>query len=248
MNIRSIYFFLFILAVSCKKDNALTFEQITFNGNICAYCPEIKITVPKALGDAKIDEVINSAIKEELIYVLNFDDEQKATDIKSAIDSFTNTYTDLKSQFAEEATPWQVEVTALVCYEDDNILTIKIDSYLFTGGAHGYNTRNYLNFNKLTAEELNIDALFKPNTDFTAYADFKFRLQEGIPMEANINSTGFMFAAEIFYLPKDIGYTPEGIQLFYEQYEITSYADGPIILTIPYLELEKYLVYPPKKK
>ena len=246
MKIRFVCFFLILLTFGCKKDNALTFEPISYNGNTCESCPEIKITVPKALGSAQIDKVINNAIKEELIYLLNFNDELNASDIESAIRSFTKGYTDLKSQFAEEATPWEAAVNAVVSYEDKNIVTIKIDSYLFTGGAHGYNTTHYLNFDKQKTKELNTEDLFKNNSDFEEYAESKFRIQEGIPTEANINSTGFMFETGLFYLPQNIGYTKDGIQLFYEQYEIASYADGPIILTFPYSELQKYLVYAPK--
>ncbi len=248
MNIRSICLFLIVLAVGCKTDNAITFEPITFDGDTCVDCPKINITIPKAMGDASIEEVINNALKEELIYLLNFDDEQNAFDIKSAIGSFTTAYTKLKSQFAEEATPWEVTVNATVSYEDKNIITIKMNSYLFTGGAHGYNTTHYLNFDKLKAKELNTEHLFKNTPDFEEYAESKFRIQEGIPAEGDINSTGFMFETGSFYLPENIGFTREGLQLFYEQYEIASYADGPIVITFPYAELQAYLAHHPKQK
>ncbi|MEO0900921.1 MAG: DUF3298 domain-containing protein, partial [Bacteroidota bacterium] len=34
----------------------------------------------------------------------------------------------------------------------------------------------------------------------------------------------------LFHLSENIGYVPEGIQLIYNQYEVASYADGPIVL------------------
>ena len=72
-------------------------------------------------------------------------------------------------------------------------------------------------------------------------AEAKFRSQEKIPATQSINSTGFMFDGEAFYLPENIGFTPKGIQLLYNQYEVASYADGPIILTLPYEEVKEYL-------
>lgn len=248
MNIRCVCLFLIVLSFGCTTNNTITFEPISFTGDTCADCPKINIKVPKALGDAPIDQVINTAVKEELIYLLNFDDQQNATDIKSAIGSFTTAYTQLKSQFAEEATPWEVAVTTTISYEDKNIITLQIDSYLFTGGAHGYNTTHYLNFDKLKAIELNTEELFKDFTDFERYAESKFRTQEGLSSDDAINSTGFMFETGTFYLPENIGYTKEGLQLFYEQYEIASYADGPIVLTFPYSELKPYLLYFPAPK
>lgn len=245
MKIRIVCLFLILLPFSCKKDNAITFEPTSYSGDTCGDCPKIKITIPRALGDTKLDESINNAIKEELIYLLNFNEDSNPTDIDTAIRSFVKGSTDLKSQFTDEATPWEVDVTALVSYEDKNIITIKIDSYIFTGGAHGYNTTHYLNFDKLKASELNIEDLFNNNPEFETYAESKFRMQEGIPAKGDINSTGFMFETGSFYLPQNIGYTKEGIQLFYEQYEIASYGDGPIILTFPYSEVKKFLVYAP---
>lgn len=248
MNIRSICLFLTLLALGCKRDNSIALEPVTYTGDTCTDCPNIKITVPNALGDAGIDKAVNTALKEELIYLLNFDDQQNATDINSAIESFITAYTNLKAEFAEEATPWEAAVTAAVSYEDDHFITIKMDSYLFTGGAHGYNTTHYLNFDKLKALELNTDELFKHMPDFESYAESKFRSQQNIPSKADINSTGFMFETGSFYLPENIGYTKEGLQLFYEQYEIASYADGPVVLTFPYAELKPYLVYYPAQK
>jgi len=241
--------FLVLLSISCqKKDYKLTFEPVTYSADACAGCPVINITIPKALEEAKIDSIINNALKEEIIFLLNFNDDSEATNIESAITSFTNGYTDLKSRFAEEATPWEAELTGTLAYEDKNILTIQLDSYLFTGGAHGYSTAHFLNFDKLKAVELDNEDLFKNLADFQDFAETKFRLQEKIPAQGDINSTGFMFEPNAFYLPQNIGHTQEGIQLFYEQYEIASYADGPIVLHIPYSELQDYLVYVPEQK
>ncbi len=185
---------------------------------------------------------------EELIYLLHFNDENEATEIESAISSFAKGYMDLKTLFAEETTPWEATIIGTVSYEDKEIITIKLVSYLFTGGAHGYNTTHFLNFDKRKAIELDTEDLFKNQVNFEEFAESKFRIQENIPKHEDINSTGFMFETGTFYLPQNIGYTQEGILLFYEQYEIASYADGPIVVTIPYIELQKYLVRSPKQE
>ena len=85
--------------------------------------------------------------------------------------------------------------------------------------------------------------LFKDPLEFQSFAEGKFRDQEKIPVNGSINATGFMFEDDKFYLPENIGFTQEGLQLFYEQYEVASYADGPIILTLKFKELEPYLKF-----
>lgn len=246
MNTRIIYWFVLLLCISCKNENELTFEPISFTQNNCGECPVVAITIPNAIENNTIDDVVNTALREEVISLINFDEETQIAGIPDAIKSFGFGYQELKEKFAEETTPWEAKITGVVIYEDKTILTIRLDSYLFTGGAHGYSTTRFLNFDKTKAKELKNGDLFKNKLDFEEFAETKFRLQENIPTEQSINTTGFMFETDTFHLPENIGYTKEGLQLFYEPYEIAPYADGPILLTLPYSELTKYLQFSPK--
>ncbi|HBU78322.1 MAG TPA: hypothetical protein DEF18_09490, partial [Muricauda sp.] len=44
-----------------------------------------------------------------------------------------------------------------------------------------------------------------------------------------------------FHLSNNVGYTKDGIQLIYNQYEVASYADGPIVLVLTYNEVNPFL-------
>jgi hypothetical protein len=55
-----------------------------------------------------------------------------------------------------------------------------------------------------------------------------------------------MFEENLFSLPENIGLTAEGIKLHYNQYEVASYADGPIELTLPFPEVKQFLKIPGK--
>ncbi len=57
----------------------------------------------------------------------------------------------------------------------------------------------------------------------------------------SINSTGFWFENDRFYLPESIGLSKTNLLLVYNQYEIASYAGGPVALKIPLEELKEYL-------
>lgn len=241
MKIRIIYIFALLLCLGCGNDYKLTFEQVSFPEDECSDCPAISISIPKALGKAAINASINTALREEVIAILNFDEETAATTIESAITSFREAYFNLKEKYSDESTAWEAKINGLITYEDESIITLKLDSYIFTGGAHGYSTSRFLNFDKKKGQELTNEELFKNEEKFLELAEAKFRLQEHIPATKAINSTGFMFNRDTFYLPENIGYTKDGLQLFYEQYEIASYADGPITLTIPYTEIEKFV-------
>lgn len=232
---------LFLVILGCETETAMTFAPLTIEKGDCADCTKVAITVPKALGETKMAETVNTAIREEIVSLLHFDDALAVSDVESAIASFTGGYEGIKDKFMEAAMPWEASITGTVSYEDTSILTIKMDSYLYTGGAHGYGEVRYLNFNKTVALEIDNEALFTDLEGFTKLAEKTFRTQEEIPTDAPINSTGFMFETEAFHLPESIGYTPKGIELFYAPYEIASYADGPIVLTLPFERCLPYL-------
>jgi hypothetical protein len=137
--------------------------------------------------------------------------------------------------------PWEAKVNGTIIFENKDVLTIKLESYIYTGGAHGYGTNRFLNFDKIKEVELDRQELFKNEDEFKTFTETIFRKQENVPADATINSTGFMFETENFYLPENIGYTDKGLLLFYEPYEIASFADGPIILTILYNDANKFL-------
>ncbi|KAA2219476.1 DUF3298 and DUF4163 domain-containing protein [Maribacter flavus] len=239
---RLLSLFLFsLIFMGCKNDNSLVFEPSNFGNEPCANCASVSISIPKAIGNKKLDETINTALREEIIFILKYDDAVDAGSIDMAIKSFQNEFAKLKEKFPEESTQWEASINGEVSFENERMLTIRLDYYLFTGGAHGYGSTRFLNFDKTKATELNNEELFKDILDFEGYAEAKFREQEGISSTASINSTGFMFEEDMFYLPENMGFTNEGLQLFYEQYEVASYADGPIILTFPFEEIQKFL-------
>ncbi|MBT9187202.1 DUF3298 and DUF4163 domain-containing protein [Zobellia russellii] len=235
------YIILFLALVGCQNENKLTFETLKLDETRCSECPSVEINIPKAIEDSKIATNINNAINEEIIETLNYDDELEATTIKDAVESFSNGYWELKKLYPEEATSWEAKIEGSVSYEDADFLTVELNSYIFTGGAHGYSSQHFLNFDKNKGKELENWEIFKDREDFEKFAEEKFRNQEHIPLDGPINSTGFMFERDMFYLPENIGFTEEGIKLLYNPYEVASYADGPIVLTLSFADAKPYL-------
>ena len=232
---------LFILSLlGCENDAKLTFGTFKLSNESCKTCPQVEILVPEALDEGTISETINIALREEVIALLSFEEEAEIDSVSNAVESFSNGFKELKEKFQDEVL-WEAKINGDVVYEDANMLTLVINAYIFTGGAHGYSSTSFLNFDKIKATELENWELFEDEDGFTHFAESKFRIQEKIPQDENINFTGFMFDGDTFHLAENMGYTPEGIQLVYNQYEVASYADGPIVLTIPFSEANKYL-------
>lgn len=235
--------FLLLLNIGCDKDHKLTFERLQIKNTKCQGCPKIEINVPHAIDDTPIATSINTALREEIIYILKFEEDQDVDSIEKAMDSFTKNYQELQNRFIDETVAWEADIKASVTYEDERLLTLKLDVYSFTGGAHGYGSTIFLNFDKKKAIELENHQLFKDSDGFQKLAEAAFRQQEGIAKASSINSTGLMFSRDSFHLSENMGYTAEGLQLIYNQYEVASFADGPIVLTLPFRDIGQFLKF-----
>jgi hypothetical protein len=235
--------FLFVLPflLACESESKLTFETIQLDNSSCDDCPQIKITIPKALDDTRIAERINTTINEELIYTLKFEDSLDVATVEEAMQSFTNSYKNFKKEFTDEAIGWEAQADGVVSYENPFMLSLQLDTYIFTGGAHGYGATTFLNFDKGKSIELENYRLFKDLEGFIDFAETQFREAQKVPNNGLINATGFMFSGNVFHLPENLGFTKDGIKLIYNQYEVASYADGPIELLIPFAAANPFL-------
>ena len=134
-------------------------------------------------------------------------------------------------EFPEYNIPWEASVEGELVNETPEVISIKYKLALFTGGAHGYTSITYLNFNPETGDLLTNDEIFKP--EFKDYAEKLFRKKNEIPEDSSINSTGFFFEDDKFQLPQNVGILKNKIVLRYNAYEVASYAEGGIQLEIP---------------
>ncbi|MEM9649805.1 MAG: DUF4163 domain-containing protein [Bacteroidota bacterium] len=235
-----------MLSLGCENSDKLTFEPSQLKGSDCSDCPKIEINLIQALDETALANAINTALEEEVIAILSFDEEETIDNLNKAVSSFHRSYQELKEKFPDETVGWEAKIDAEVVYEDNDMLTIILNAYTFTGGAHGYSSTRLLNFDKINGKEIENWELFDDEEGFRNFAETKFRIQEDIPQDDNINATGFMFEGDTFQLAENLGYAEEGIQMIYNQYEIASYADGPKTMVLPFAEVNKYLKRPNK--
>jgi len=227
---------------ACSSEEKISFVQAEPIQNNCEDCPVIAINLPMAHPETKPEaQQINKALSDFAISILYFTDEDIPDSIPAAMADFNLQYKKLKENFPENIVPWEAKVEGRVSYQNEKFVSFLFDSYVFTGGAHGYGSTSFLNFDLTTGEELTEESLLKNPEEFTAYVETLFRKQNDLKPEDNINSTGFMFEDDAFHLPQSIGFDKQGIILIYNPYEIASYADGQTKIQIPMEEAKPYL-------
>ena len=238
---------LFLVTISCKNEEVilLTFESFSeeYKGNCTDDdCANVTIDYIKLLGEKEVIDKINFTLGNSIIYFLNSNSEKriKATTVPEAANLFIKGYENDKKEFPE-LSPYEAEISISKSLITPKIISVKTEHYTFTGGAHGNSTTNFLNFDPLTGALLTKNSLLKNKKEFTDLAEKLFREKNSIPSSENINSTGFWFENDKFFLPNAIGITESSLLFIYNQYEIASYANGPITLEIPLEIAQQYV-------
>jgi hypothetical protein len=249
MKIQNIVILLFSLTlITCKDEVPLRFSSESFTEeafDICktVSCPEITINYIKAAGDKSTSGNINSEIISYITAALNIGEDSipKAKTIIEAASDFIKVARLHAADFPDMSAEYFAEINISELYYSTELVSIEMHKYLYTGGAHGSGNTFFLNIDPQNGNEIPSKALFKNSIDFKAFAEYKFREAHKISSDESINSTGFSFENDSFYLPNSIGFIETNLIILYNQYEIASYADGPIELKIPLEEVKKYL-------
>lgn len=244
----SISILLLIVAGCQEKESNLTFETKSYTSSTLDFCkenicPEIEIERITAIGNQELADTINNAIEQLLIENLTIDPDEssKISTLEAALENFTTSYRSYKEEFPDASAEYVFTSKSSISSSTDVLLSMSIENYSYWGGAHGYGSTSYLNFDKSTGKTLSINDLIKNQTEFLKLAETKFKKQKGIAAEENINSTGYFFENDEFILPANVGFNDQELLLVYNPYEVASYAEGQIIITLPFDEVKEYL-------
>ncbi len=224
---------LILLSVfSCIEETKLSFIETNdiFEDNAV-----VEINIPKAEGNSNLANTINYKIKNHIANMLNFsEDDADSITLNDAINKFDAEYKLFKNDFEESALVWEAIFDGEVTYQSSEIISIAINSYLNTGGAHGNMNITFLNFNPKTGDILTFDDLFTNKEELTK------AIKPFFDKETKASNISYLFGEE-FHLPENIGFNDEGVIFFYNIYEIASYADGITEFTVPFEDIASFL-------
>lgn len=202
-------------------------------------CAFISIHIPWAKNNNDRNKNINKHIEQHVINLIDFQEENKFGNLESLSQNFIDNYEASAKEFPEYNIPWEASVTGDILSDSPELISMEFRLAIFTGGAHGFTSTSFLNFNPETGETYETGELFNP--EFAVYAERLFREKNDIPRDQSINSTGYFFEGDSFSLPQNIGFHRNKIILRYNAYEVASYSEGGIQLEITKKEAEEYL-------
>lgn len=241
---------LILLFSACKgekeeKELVLRFDKkqvIKKSGENCEEedydCSIISLEVLDAKGPEPVATNINRAINKHVNNFFSTEEIPPFLPLETRAENFLQDQREAAKSFSEEPA-WEAYVNQNIYFRSDSLITVGTTAEIFSGGAHGYKTLTFQNFNSNTGKILKHRDIFHPG--FREYAEKIFRREQDIPSTDNINSTGFWFENDRFHLPENIGFSENSLILIYNSYEIAPYAAGDIVIEIPKEEIQTFL-------
>lgn len=199
--------------LTTAKTRNVAVETATISQKTDIISVTLRIPVFTGLGDGTAQEQLNSSIR------------QNALDFAAKIEELAR-----EAKEEEWFRPYEVVVDYEVRYLSDEVVSLLISYYQYTGGAHGLTPVEGLTVDARTGRKLALQDLFQPGTDYRAVISteiarqFDARRGDFFP---DARDTALDFDENDFYV--------EGgdIVIFFQQYDIAPYAAGHPEFRIP---------------
>lgn len=226
--ILSVISLLFIVSISVlgKEINKLEVIEKSIEETTDKY--EVKVKYPMIQGGEKeVVDKINKIIEDYTLDWIN--------DIKLLGEEYSKEYKKSGNEM-----PKMEAYSLFESFYTDEVISLPVTYYQYTGGAHGLTTKVSYNYDLKTGKILKLKDLFKEGFDYKSIIDKKVR--EDIEKEKDIyfeNGDLFKDVSEnqAYYLNID------SIIVYFQQYEIAPYSSGIREFKIPYEELKEGLLY-----
>lgn len=255
--------FLFSCGDKMKKDTgSLEFDSIQVNKTAHLFGdtakPACNLLINFAYPSKSSDELLKDTLDKYFIAAC-FGDKYMGEKPQEVVKQYTEAYIseyrrDLEPMYLEDEKDKENESSVGAWYSyykgieshvqlyEKNLLVYRINYNEYTGGAHGIYMTTYLNFDLGLMRPLRLDDIFvgdyqEPLTDLIwnqLMADNKAKTRAELE-DMGYGSTGEIAATENFYLNKD------GVTFYYNVYDITPYAMGPVVVSLPFQMLEHML-------
>jgi hypothetical protein len=150
---------------------------------------------------------------------------------------------ELELYFFNTASPRnEISLASSVKYMSDEVIVVQLDSYIFTGGAHGISTTQYLNWLPKTDKLLTLEAMLLPGK-LPAFEE-ALKQQHALWLKKNplAKDDPTAYSKLWPFEPSDnVALLENGLAVTYDAYRLAPYSFGKPTIYIPYRELKGIL-------
>jgi hypothetical protein len=150
---------------------------------------------------------------------------------------------ELELYFFKTAAPRdEISLTSSVKYMSDEVVVVQLNSFIYTGGAHGISTTQYLNWLPKTDKLLTLEAMLLPGK-LSAFED-ALKKQHALWLKKNplAKDDPAAYSKLWPFEPSDnVALLENGLAVTYDEYRLAPYSSGKPTIYIPYRELNGIL-------
>jgi len=242
-----------VLFCSCSNSKPTQLSQDSLNTDTAVYalksiiendedcdstlskdCRIVDISYPEFVNQPALNDSINSRIQK------TYTTETSYESVSDMVQGFMADYRNFKSDpnFNNRVYTLMSKTQVLT---NNKLLGLTIESYIYTGGAHGGTFHGFINWDTQARKQISINEVLKPDTydSLQVIAEKIFRENEGISSTDALKQ--YFFEDNKFALNENYLFTPEGIKYLYNEYEIKPYSSGRTELLIPYDSIRNLL-------
>ena len=132
---------------------------------------------------------------------------------------------------------YELKKSSKIIYNQNEVLIVEIESYIYAGGAHGMSSIQYLHFDMKSGKEFGIDEVFDPN----AKENLKELLIKKCE-EMKKDGSSMLFEDAKAEISDNFYFDKQNLNFVYNPYEIGPYAAGYITIPIPIENLKKLII------
>ena len=194
-------------------------------------CAEVEINVPFILDHSTAD-LINKSILKELSFIMENlpPDLNSLQDIPTKIDSFISQHRNFSKEVGFPQL-WSFKINFDILENNDNSLSILLNSNIYTGGAHPLNDISILTFNPDSGKKVIFSDILNDENSLKNLIVQEFRRKRNLSDSVNLTDEGFY--SNDWPLPKNFALLAQGLYIVYNAYEIGPYVLGTTELLIP---------------
>lgn len=192
--------------------------------------------------DLKVQQKINSFIID--FYVNgSMQGDNGYTDINDRMESFIEDYRneiEADSEISKDYKPvYENNQFTSIAFNSDNILSLEISEYIYTGGAHGNSLFSLFSFNLKNGEQITLDDIFKGNykAELNKVGEKIFREHYQVDSTQSLYEQGFFGFENGFALNENFDLYKGGIKFQFNPYEAGAYVLGAPEVFIPWSEI-----------
>ena len=200
-------------------------------------CPEIEVKYLNTnhawintLTNERINHLVVNSKPTESVSITK---KSSPAEVKAAIDGFVNSqFSDLPQ---DSVFVYNLMVTPEYLGHVNDFEMFEINSYVFTGGAHGMPYSEYLIFDQQSKKQIQLADMLQPNKKprFKALAyDAYKKWVKTVDNDVKNYEKNWPFT-----LSDNVTLTDKGVDILYQHYSISPYAYGMPVLSIPYEKL-----------